>query len=90
MKTKAGMAGIELNRIQDEVNTKKRPSENRKNKRMDKRMASLVRMKKFAIDTDEPLRSLILSQPDEIPLSEFQVKFIEWFKHTKLMEKEHQ
>ena len=76
---------VESNHLQEKVNVKKHPYKSLKNEYM----ASLVPMKKLAINIDEPLRSLILSQPDELPLSEFQIKFLEWFKLTKLIGKEY-
>ncbi len=48
-------------------------------------VVSLKPLKDMALTLDEPLRSLILSQPDEISVEEYKAKAVEWWKLTRLI-----
>jgi hypothetical protein len=50
-------------------------------------MASMLPLKKHALGLPEPLRTLILSQPDEIPMEEYIIKTVEWGDILRLMKK---
>ena len=49
------------------------------------KVVSLKPLKEMAPSLDEPLRSLILSQPDEISAEEYKAKAIEWWKLARLI-----
>ena len=50
-------------------------------------MASMLPLKKRALGLPEPLRTLILSQPDEIPMEEYVNKTVEWADILRLAKK---
>ena len=49
------------------------------------KVVNLKPLKEMAPSLDEPLRSLILSQPDEISAEEYKAKAIEWWKLARLI-----
>ncbi len=51
-------------------------------------IANLREVKKIAEDIEEPLRTLILSQPDELTREEFLMKGGDWWKLLELEERD--
>ncbi len=48
------------------------------------KMKSIRELKNMAVDLPDPVKTLILSEPDEIPQDELVAKFIMWRKLIRM------